>query len=128
MLKVYNPPALAAPTGPYSHGVEAPAGARWLHITGQIAVRPDGTIPASMEEQTELVWQNIGAILAEAGMGMSDIVKISSFLVKREDVAKFGPIRARHLAGHKPASTLLIVAALARPELLVEVEAVAAKV
>jgi len=74
------------------------------------------------------VWQNILAVLAEGGMGVQDLVKVTSFLTRKEDYAKFGPVRARYLGEHRPASTLLVVSALARPEFLVEVEAVAAKV
>jgi enamine deaminase RidA (YjgF/YER057c/UK114 family) len=127
MLKLFNPKTTAAPNGVYSHGVIAPANMRWLHIAGQTGVRPDGSIPPTVEEQTEVVWQNILAVLGEAGMSITDVVKITSFLTRPESFAKFGPIRARVLGAHRPASTLLVVSALARPEFLVEVEAVAAK-
>ena len=55
MLKMHNPRSVAAPIGTYSHGVEVPPGARWLHVAGQIGVRPDGSVPATIEEQTEVV-------------------------------------------------------------------------
>jgi 2-iminobutanoate/2-iminopropanoate deaminase len=127
MLKLFNPKAGPAPNGPYSHGVIVAPNARWLYIAGQTGTRKDGSIPASVEEQTEVVWQNILAVLAEGGMGVTDIVKVTSFLTRAEDYPRFGPVRAKYLGSHRPASTLLVVSALARPEFLVEVEAVAAK-
>jgi 2-iminobutanoate/2-iminopropanoate deaminase len=127
MLKLFNPKAGPVPNGPYSHGVLVPANARWLWVAGQTGTRKDGSIPSSVEEQTEVVWQNLLAVLAEGGMGVGDIVKATSFLTRAEDYPKFAPIRARFLGSHRPASTLLVVSALARPEFLVEVEVVAAK-
>ena len=127
MLKVHNPKSVAAPIGTYSHGIEAPPNARWLHVAGQIGVRPDGSVPATIEEQTEVVWQNILAVLAAAGMGIGDVVKITSFLTRFENFPKFAQVRARYLGSHRPASTLLVISSLARPEFLVEVEAIAAK-
>ena len=127
MLKIHNPKSVAAPIGTYSHGIEAPPNARWLHVAGQIGVRPDGSVPATLEEQTEVVWQNILAVLADAGMGIGDVVKITSFLTRFENFPKFAQMRARYLGSHRPASTLLVISSLARPEFLVEVEAIAAK-
>ena len=127
MNKVHNPAAIAAPIGVYSHGIEVPPNARWLYIAGQVAVKQDGSVPASIEEQSELVWQNILAILAHAGMTMTDVVKVNVYLTKTENVPKFGAIRSKHLGSHRPASTLVVISALAKPEFLVEVEAIAAK-
>jgi enamine deaminase RidA (YjgF/YER057c/UK114 family) len=127
MLKVHNPRSIAAPIGTYSHGIEVPPNARWLHVAGQIGVRPDGSVPATIEEQTEVVWQNILAVLADAGMGIGDVVKITSFLTRYENFPRFAQVRAKFLGSHRPASTLLVISSLARPEFLVEVEAIAAK-
>jgi len=127
MLKAHNPRSIAAPSGTYSLGIEVPPNARWLHVAGQIGVRPDGSVPATIEEQTELVWQNILAVLADAGMGIGDVVKITSFLTRHENFQRFAQVRAKFLGSHRPASTLLVISSLARPELLVEVEAIAAK-
>jgi 2-iminobutanoate/2-iminopropanoate deaminase len=127
MLKFHNPGATAAPNGTYSHGAEVPPNARWLFVAGQIPIRPDGTVPSTIEEQTEVVWQNILAVLADGGMGITDVVKITSFLTRYENFAKFAQVRAGFLGSHRPASTSVIISALAKPEFLVEVEAVAAK-
>jgi 2-iminobutanoate/2-iminopropanoate deaminase len=127
MLKLYNPQSIAAPAGAYSHGIEVAPNSRWLYIAGQIGVNPDGSVPSSVEEQTEIVWRNMLAVLNDGGMGIPDLVKITSFLTRSEDFAKFAPIRAKYLGHHRPASTVLIVSALAKPEFRVEIEAVAAK-
>lgn len=126
-MKTYNPSTVAAPTGPFSHGVETPPNARWLHISGQIGIAPDGKVPAEFEAQAEQCWRNIKAVLAAAGMGVENLVKCTHFLTRAEDVATYGKVRARQLGEARPASTLLVISALARPGLLVEVEAVAAK-
>lgn len=127
MLKIHAPKSVAAPNGPYSHGVEVPPNARLLFLAGQIPIRPDGSIPSTIEEQTEVVWRNILAILAAAGMGIADVVKISSFLTRFENFPQFAATRAKFLGGHRPASTTVVITALAKPEFLVEVEAIAAK-
>lgn len=127
-MKNYNPKSMAAPGGSYTHGVEIPPGAWILHISGQVGQKADGSIPEGIEEQTEVVWQNIKAILADAGMGIEDLVKINSYVTKPENFAKYAAVRGRHLGSHKPASTSVFVLALVNPSWLVEVEAVAAKV
>jgi 2-iminobutanoate/2-iminopropanoate deaminase len=126
-MKMQNPANVAAPTGPFSHGIEVPPNARWLHISGQVGIAPDGKVPADLEGQANQCWRNIKAILAGAGMGVENLVKCTHFLTRAEDVAAYGKIRASHLGEARPASTLLVITALARPGLLVEVEAVAAK-
>jgi len=126
-MKIHNPPTVADPIGTYSHGVEVPPNARWLYLAGQIGMRKDGTVPPTVEAQTEVAWQNIVAILAAAGMKVTDIVKMTQFLVNLEDFPKYAATRAKFLAGHRPASTGLVIRSLVRPEYLVEVEAVAAR-
>src|SRR5262245_19976937 len=127
MAKFHNPQTIADPIGTYTHGVEVPPNARWLHIAGQVALRKDGTVPSTIEEQTEVAWQNIVAILGAAGMKVTDLVKITQYLVRLELFPQYAATRAKFLAGHRPASTGLIISALVRPEYLVEVEAIAAK-
>ena len=128
MLKAFNPKTVRAPASTYSHGFEVPANARLVFLSGQVATRLDGTVPEGIEQQTEQVWKNIVNCLADAGMGIGDIVKFTSFLTRTEDLAKFGEVRNRFLGSHRPTSTLLVIQSLARPELLVEVEVIAAKV
>jgi 2-iminobutanoate/2-iminopropanoate deaminase len=126
-MKTYSPATVAAPSGPYSHAVEIPASARVLHLAGQVGVAPDGTVPADFEGQAAQCWKNIKAILAAAGMGVEDLVKCTHFITNADNVAAYGRVRSRELGEARPASTLLVISALARPNLLVEVEAIAAK-
>lgn len=126
-MKTHNPTGVAAPAGPYSHGVEMPGNARWLYISGQIGIAPDGSLAPDFESQADQCWRNIKTILAAAGMGVENLVKANHFLTRAEDVATYGKVRSRHLGEARPASTMLVISALARPGLLVEVEAIAAK-
>ena len=126
-MKNYTPNTVAAPAGPYSHGVEIPATARILYLAGQVGTASDGSMPADFESQADNCWRNIKAILAAAGMGVENLVKCTHFLTRQEDVAAYGKVRARHLGEARPASTLLVISALARPGMLVEVEAIASK-
>jgi enamine deaminase RidA (YjgF/YER057c/UK114 family) len=126
MARHHNPSTVAPPFSSYSHGVEAPASARWLHISGQIGVKPDGTLADGAEAQMEQAWRNIFAILEAAGMTRQDLVKTTVFLTVHADTALARRVRERMLAGATPASTLIYVAGLARPDFLIEIEAIAA--
>ena len=67
--------------------VEVPEGSQLLYISGEVGVLPDGTVPQGIEAQAEACWRNIIAILADAGMGVGDLVKITTYLVRPEDMA-----------------------------------------
>jgi enamine deaminase RidA (YjgF/YER057c/UK114 family) len=122
-----NPETIAPPQGAYSHAVEIPAGSNVLHVSGQVGVAPDGTVPSDFRGQAENAWFNLARILEHNGMGMADVVKVSQFLTRAEDMPAYREVRGKYLGDRQPASTLLIVAGLASPEFLVEVEIVAAK-
>jgi 2-iminobutanoate/2-iminopropanoate deaminase len=126
MLKAYNPETVAPPFSRYSHGIDVPASARWLYVSGQVGVAPDGTVRPGAEAQIEQAWRNLLAVLKAAGMGPRDLVKVTTFLTDRAHLQASREIRDRMLQGTEPASTLLIVSGLARAEWLVEIEATAA--
>jgi 2-iminobutanoate/2-iminopropanoate deaminase len=109
----------------YSPAIEVTGATRTLYISGQVGVAADGTIPTDFAEQSRLVWANLQAVLTEAGMTMANVVKLTSFLISADDFPQFVQLRAGVMGGLKPASTLLIVAGLAKPEWKLEVEAVA---
>jgi 2-iminobutanoate/2-iminopropanoate deaminase len=121
------PTSIAPPAARYSHAVLSTAPQRLLHTSGVVPVAPDGTVPSEVAEQAEVVWANIGAILAEAEMAVSDVVAITTYVVQGEEVGPVMEARDRAMAGHRPASTLVLVPALARPEWRVEIAAVAAR-
>ena len=128
MIKIFNPKSIPAPSGSYVHGMEVPPNARLLFIAGQTPGRMDGSIPTTFEEQVEVVWQRIGAILAEAGMDYSNLVKVQTFVTKPEYLPKTSAARKRILGENKPTATLMCITSLATPEYMVEIEAIAAKV
>ncbi|MDB5362194.1 MAG: hypothetical protein JWO51_3491 [Rhodospirillales bacterium] len=123
---IRNPEGRPAPEF-YHHGVEVSGNLRTLYIAGQIGVGPDGTVPAGIEAQARLVYANMKAVLDAADMGFADVVKTTVFLVNPKDRATFAAIRSEATGGLKTASTLVYVAGLVLPELLVEVEAIAVK-
>lgn len=97
-----------------------------LFIAGQIGVRADGTVPDTVEEQIDLAFQRLGAILQAAGLGFEDLVELVSYHVDvDQQLAAFRAIKDRYIQAQAPAWTILGVAALARPTLQVEIKAVA---
>lgn len=126
---IRDPKDISPPLGRYSHGVEVAPNARWLYISGQVGISPDGVYADGIEAQSEQAWRNLEAILAEAGMGLEDLVRINAFITDSRFVAGFREGRDKVLGADvpPPASTLLVVTALADPRMLIEVEAVAAK-
>ena len=124
-MKVHNPSTIAAPLGRYSNGISAPGEGRWLHIAGQIGVRPDGTMAEGFADQAQAAWTNLVAILSDAGMTVDHLVKVNHYLVQASDLADYNPIRTRFLGEARPASTLIVVQALAKAEWRFEVDAVA---
>lgn len=126
MIELFNPQTISPPFSRYSQGALASRGLRWLHISGQVGVRPDGGSLTGIEAQMHQAWDNLLGVLATARMTPDHLVKVNVFLTRPQDVAIYREIRDERLEGRAPASTLLIVAGLARPELLVEIEAVAA--
>lgn len=111
-----------------AHGVEVPAGARLLFTNGQTGSHPDGVTPDSIEEQTVIVFERLRTILAAANMAFDDVVRLNAYLTDAAYTQVFLDVRDAMLGDHKPAATFVIVSALVRPELKIEIEAVAAKV
>ena len=126
MSKYHRPSTIAPPFSRYSHGVETEGNVRWLHISGQVGVTPDGKLADGAEAQIEQAWRNVLNVLDAAGMGPRDLVKVTTFLINRADLATARAVRDRMLQGAEPASTLIFVASLASPDWLVEIEAIAA--
>ncbi len=126
-MKSHNPSTVAPGAG-YSHAIELPPNARVLYCAGQLGVKTDGSFASDeIRGQAEQAWRNVGAVLRAAGMGYENIVKLTHYLTRREDIAAYREVRAQFLGKHAQASTLVVIAALARPEAVIEVEVVAAK-
>lgn len=126
MIAIHNPSTAPAPASRYAQGASAPAGAQWLHISGQVGLTPEGKLAGGCREQMEQCWQNIIAVLADAGMERENLVKVTAYITSAEDTPIYREVRDRMLNAHVCASTLIVVAGLAHPDWAVEIEAVAA--
>ena len=117
---------IAAQIGKYSDAVEIAAGKRQFHISGTPGIDKDGNVPESFEEQADLAWRNLVEILRAADMDVGNLVEINQYMVRAEDIAAYPPVRLRYLGEHRPASILSVVSMLVRPNILFEIEAIAA--
>ena len=107
---------------PYSQAIRT---GDYVFVSGQIGLKPDhGELTGSIEEQTEQVFANLGAILAEAGTGLDKLVKTTVFLADFDDFAAMNEVYARHVGDSPPARSTVEVAALPSGA-KVEIEAIA---
>jgi enamine deaminase RidA (YjgF/YER057c/UK114 family) len=119
-----SPADLPTPFG-YSHVVGIPAG-RLVWTSGQVAVDAEGRVPEGWEAQTRLVFENVERALEAQGAGWTDVVKLAYFVTSVEEIGTVRAVRDEFVeTSRPPTSTLVQVAGLFRPDLLVEVEAVA---
>jgi len=121
-----NPAGLAPPTG-FTQVIVAPAG-RTVYIAGQVAFDSAGRVvgPGDFRAQAERVFANLDLALRSAGVTFADVVKTTTFVTDLSQLAVLREVRARYLdAARPPASTVVEVKSLVRPELLIEIEAVA---
>lgn len=130
MSKFEYPQAKGLMRNPAFSQVVVASGARTIYIAGQVAIDEQGAVVGAgdLAKQTTQVMQNIGLALAAAGASYDNIVKITTYVVgyRPEHRAVIGQARAPFFANRTPpASTLVGVSALALPEWLVEIEAVA---
>ncbi len=126
MIRAVNPSAV--PTSPfYSQGAEVRGAERLLFVSGQVGVDSEGAVKDGVEEQSRQAAANLGAVLAEAGMSVDDLAKLTIYLTDPAHVPGFMAGAGGALPTPPPATTMLLVHQLASPELLVEIEAVAAR-
>lgn len=124
--RILAPSRMAPPAAAYAHAVVTSGATRLLHTSGVVPLAPDGTVPASLADQAAQVWENLTVLLAEAGLGVRDVVSVTTYVVAGEDLGVVMAARDRALGGHLAASTLVTVPALARPEWRLEIALVAA--
>ncbi|AGT07237.1 RidA family protein [Paracoccus aminophilus] len=126
-MKALAPSSISAPFGRYSHGVALDGPGRLVATSGQLALRADGTVPEGAYAQARQCFANCTAILAEAGFGPADAVRINAFVTDRSHFPDYMRARDEWLSEVEvlPASTLVIVVGFTRPEFLVEVEVTA---
>lgn len=123
-----NPTALPQPRG-YSHVAEVPAGSRLIYLSGQVPLDSAGRLvgPGDFRAQADQVFRNLAAGLAAAGAGFPDVVKLTFYILDPGQLEVLREVRDRYVsAASPPASTLVVVRGLFRPDVLLEVEAIAA--
>lgn len=123
--QTHDPASVPGAVGNYSQGVEVPAGTRLLFISGQIPVRPDGSVPPDFEGQCHAAWDNLLAVLASARMRPEDLVKVTTYLTSRDQAEINRRVRRERLGEVRPALTVVIAQTFAA-EWLLEIEAMAA--
>jgi 2-iminobutanoate/2-iminopropanoate deaminase len=107
---------------PYSQAIKA---GEFVFVSGQLGLKPDhGEITGGIEEQTEQVFANLAAILAEAGTSLDRLVKTTVYLADLGDFGAMNEVYARHVGASPPARATVEVAALPSGA-LVEIEAIA---
>ncbi|MFM9974246.1 MAG: RidA family protein [Beijerinckiaceae bacterium] len=126
MLKPHTPASLHPPFARYSHAVEVPPGLRLIFASGQLGITKDGHVPEDAAGQADLCFRAIGEILASAGMGFADIIRINAFVTDRAWLKDYMLVRDRYVADPPPASTLMIVSGFASEIYKVEIEVIAA--
>ena len=129
MKNASNPKTVHTPAGAYSHVVAVPANANWLVISGQVGVDAKGKLKDGIRGQAEQAFRNVLACLKENGMAKKDLVKFTVFLTDPRHIEVYRAVRKKVIGDATlPTSTLLIVNGLASPDMVIEVEALAAKV
>ena len=126
MNRQINPKSIAAPAADYAHAVLTEGASRWLHTSGVVPTRPNGTVPDDIGEQAQVVWASIGAMLSQAGMRPADIVSVTTYAVVGEPLGPIMAARDRFMGGRKAASTLVTVPALVQSAWKLEIAIVAA--
>ena len=126
MADAFNPPGVAVPFGAFSNAAWQPPG-RVLHLAGQVGVDEDWNLigPGDMEAQSRQVLLNLKAILNNVGGEMNDIVSVIVYVTEMEPLMAVHEVRKEFFSEPYPASTLVQVAALVKPEFLIEISAVA---
>jgi len=118
---------VARQVGKYSDAVEVAAGCRWLLTAGTPGLALDGTLPDDIAGQAELAWAHIVRMLDRAGMTVHDLVKVTQYLTRASDIPAYAAVRSRFLGDARPASMLLVIPTLVRPDFLLEIEVAAAR-
>ena len=123
-----NPSTLHKPLGKYCHTTLVPADANWLVLSGQVGIDPKGKLAPGIRKQAEQTFRNVLACLRANGMRKKDLVKTTVYLTDSRFVESYRQARAKIIGDETLfTSTLVIVEGLASPDILIEIEAWAAK-
>jgi len=123
-IQPLDPAVLPEASGAYTHGVVVTGVRRTIFVSGQVPWARHGDVPPGFAEQCRLTWNNVLAVLAEAGMGVRNLANVRVYLADRAYRTLNGQIRAEVLGDHRPAMTI-IIADIYAEEWLLEIEAIA---
>ena len=125
-VRYTNPPSLSTPTG-YTHVVEVVRG-KMVYIAGQVAFDQAGKVVGvgDFKAQARQASENLKAALSAAGATFENVVKVNTYVTDMSQIQTLREMRVEYFGSHRPASTLVQVVALALPELMIEIEAIAA--
>ena len=129
MKQSRNPESVHAPVGRYVHQISLDNPEKLVFISGQVGMRPDGSVPEDAVEQLAVALENVLRNIEAAGLETSDLVKITTYVLAGAalDPARRRAEMERLLGDHVPTSTLVFVAGLAAPEYKVEIDGWAAR-
>ncbi len=122
-----EPEGVELPKASFGLGIVIEPGFRLAFLSGRTGENPDGSFPTDFEKQARNTLAAVTALLKEAGMDWSDVVKINVYLTEPTDVRTWGKVRDEIVADARPAGTGVIVKALANPQARVEVTVIAAQ-
>ena len=122
-----DPSTLHPPLAAYTHQIEISGAERQLVMSGQVGMTADGHVPDDPIEQLGIALDNVERNLEAAGMDFGDLVKLTTYAVGEWDANARRQMMAARLGANHPCTTLLYVAGLASPKLLVELDAWASK-
>ena len=127
MSHVIHDIGIASQIAAYSDAIEVKPNLRWLLTSGTPGLSQVGGLPNDISGQAGLAWEHVVRMLQQARMTVADIVKVTQYLTRVEDIKAYAEVRSRFLGDNRPASMLLVIPQLVWPEILVEVEIIAAK-
>lgn len=126
MNRQVAPAHLAPPAANYAHAMLSIGATRWLHTSGVVATRSDGSVPDDLAEQASVIWANLLAMLNDSSMSVTDVVSVTTYVVVGNDLSVVMAARDRIMGDHRAASTLVPVPALAQPKWKMEIAIIAA--
>lgn len=127
MIHKLNPSGVVVPVPNYIAGTLVKPESSWVYTSGQVGIDKEGNIPRDFSSQCSIAMDNVMHILKEGQMGPENIVKLTFFLINRDDLMKLREIRDEKMNGIYVASTVLVVSGFVLSELKIEIDCVAAK-
>ena len=126
MRKTITSDNVPKPASAYHHGVLITSPQQTLYLAGQLGERVDGSISGDFGDQAEQAWANVKALLAEADMSVADIVKVTSYIVGRDNIPAYVERHRQEVGDTLPPWTLILVDGLGSTDYLVEIDVTAA--